>query len=123
MVLTGRFITELCLLAAAAAWGIGSASDAWSQILLGFGSLLVVGVIWGSFLSPKARVALPLPARLSVEVALFLIVAAGLWAIGYPALAIALVVADLLILGLLFALGDEPGRLDGAKGSHVTGPD
>ena len=110
MVLTGRFITELCLLAAAAAWGIGTAPDAWSQILLGFGAILVVGVVWGSFLSPKARVVLPLPARVLLEVALFLIVAAGLWAIGYPALAITLFVADLLILCLLFALGDEPGR-------------
>jgi len=122
MVLTGRFICELCLLAAAAAWGIGTASQAWSQILLGFGALLVVGVIWGTFLSPKARVALPLPARLLLEAALFLTVSAGLWAVDYPGLAIALFVADLVILGLLFALGEEPGRHDGAPASNVTAP-
>jgi len=122
MVLTGRFICELCLLAAAAAWGIGTASQAWSQILLGFGALLVVGVVWGTFLSPKARVALPLPARLLLEAALFLTVSAGLWAVGYPGLAIALFVADLVIFGLLFALGEEPGRHYGAPPSDVTAP-
>jgi hypothetical protein len=120
VVLTGRFICELCLLAAAAAWGVGTASQAWSQILLAFGALLLVGVIWGSFLSPKARVALPLPARLLLEVALFLIVSAGLWAVDYPGLAIGLFVADLVILGLLFALGEEPGRRYGASPTDVT---
>ncbi len=109
LVLTARFICELCLLGAAVTWGIGTGSQAWSQVLLAGGALLLVGVVWGSFLSPKARVALPLPVRVMLEAAIFFIVAAGLWTVDYRGLAVALFVSDVVILGLLFALAEEPG--------------
>jgi hypothetical protein len=59
--------------------------------------------------SPKARAGAPLTVRLAVEIALFAVASALLWATGSEAAAIALAVAETVVLGALLATGNPPG--------------
>ncbi len=42
--------------------------------------------MWGLFVAPRARIALPTAARLAVEVAVFVVATVGLFAAGWPVL-------------------------------------
>ncbi|MFN8214893.1 MAG: DUF2568 domain-containing protein [Candidatus Nanopelagicales bacterium] len=63
----------------------------------------------GFFFPPKARFPLPTQVRNAVEVAVFLLAAAGLSALGHPALGVVLIAADVLILLTLWRLGATTG--------------
>jgi hypothetical protein len=65
-----RFALELCMLAAFGWWGYHSYSGT-EGILLAIGLPLVVAIIWGLFLSPKAKVKLPMFIRVLMELVLF----------------------------------------------------
>lgn len=86
VVLTVRFLLELGLLGAAAFWGF-HAGDGVTAWLLGLGAPVLVGVVWGAFVAPKAKRPVSVPVRLAIEFVLFGLAAAGLAATGYPALA------------------------------------
>ena len=85
-----RFLLELTALAATSYWGFASSSGV-RQWILGLGAPAVVAVVWGLFVSPKAKIELPRPARFAVELAV--------WA----AAALALVAAGQAVLGIAFA--------------------
>jgi uncharacterized protein DUF2568 len=85
-----RFLLELSALAATAYWGFATASGV-KQWVLGLGAPIAVAVVWGLFVSPKAKVALPHPARFAIELLV--------WA----AAAVALVAAGQVALGIVFA--------------------
>ena len=104
--LAARFLLELCALAAFAYWGFER--DGSARYLLGVGSPLVAAVVWGVFVSPKARVRVPGGVRLAIEVAFFGLAALALAAAGHPALAGALALAGAANIALLYALGDHP---------------
>jgi len=74
-----RFLLELGLLVGVGWWG-GHLVDWWAAVLLPLGA----GVIWGSFLSPKARWTIPHAARLLLELVLFGLAAAGYYSAGHP---------------------------------------
>lgn len=86
--LTVRFLLEVALLAGAAvvAWHAASGGWRWPLVVL---APVVVAVVWGTFLSPKAKMVLPEPARVGIEAALFLGAGAGLILVGFPVPAIA----------------------------------
>jgi hypothetical protein len=109
LILTVRFAVELCLLAAAAVVAAHAVTGTPAKVLLGAGALVIVGIAWGLYLSPKARVRLPLATRVALEVLLFALVSAGLWWAGFEASAVALFATDLVVLIGLFALGERPG--------------
>jgi hypothetical protein len=90
-VLVGRFLLELCLLAALAWAGASVDAPLLVRILLAVALPACAAVLWGMFVAPKRRFQVSEPTRLLVELALF---AAG---------ALALVLAEHLIVGL--ALG------------------
>jgi hypothetical protein len=75
------FVVELGALAAAAYWGLEATSGA-GQIWLAVAAPAAVILVWGLFVSPKARVRAPRLAALAIELALLLLVAAGLAAAG-----------------------------------------
>ena len=104
VVLTLRFALELTLLAVVGWWGYSAGG-----VLVGALCAIAVAVFWGVFLSPKARVSLRTGVRNTVEVAVFLLAAAGLAALGHPALGVLLVAADVLILLSLWRLGATTG--------------
>ena len=65
-----RFLLELCMLAAVGFWGF-QAQSAWPmKILLGIGLPVLIAVLWGLFIAPKATYPLHGPSRLAVELIL-----------------------------------------------------
>ena len=71
------FVVELGALAGAAYWGFESTSGA-GQLWLTVLAPVVVIVVWGLFIAPKARVQLPKQAALAIELVLLGLVAVGL---------------------------------------------
>ena len=81
-----RFLLELCVLAALGYWGFKIGSASIGKIALGIGAPLVVAVVWGVFVSPNAAVALPWPVHLLLELVIFGLAAAALYAAERPTL-------------------------------------
>ena len=99
-----RFLLELCLLGAVGYWGFETGDGAGMQALLGIGGPLLIAVVWGLFISPKATVELPIAAWIGLQVLLFGGAAAALTAVGSPTLAAAfllVVVANGALMALL----------------------
>lgn len=84
-----RFLLELCLLGALGYWGAQIGPGPLGKVALGLGAPLLLAVVWGTFMSPKARVPLPTTAHLLAESALFGLGVAAL-AAGQSRLALAL---------------------------------
>jgi uncharacterized protein DUF2568 len=86
-----RFLLELGLLV-----GVGW----WSKHAVGWWAAVVfplaAAVVWGSFLSPKARWTIQPPVRLALELVLFSIAAVGYWRAGQPGIAVGFAVAVVL---------------------------
>lgn len=75
------FVVELGALAGAAYWGFQATSGA-GQLWLAVAAPVAVILVWGMFISPRARVALPPIAALVVELVLLGLVALGVAAAG-----------------------------------------
>ena len=99
-----RFLLELCAVAAAGYWGFGIAGGvlAW---LLGLAAPILIIMLWGAFVAPKASRRLPDPPRLVLELWIFAAASVGLAAAGSPLLGAALAIAAVVNIGLMFALG------------------
>lgn len=82
-----RFLLELCLLAALGYWGFHTGAGAAQRAILGVGVPVVMAIVWGLVMSPKAKVRLPRPLHLVAEVAIFGLGAWALFATGQPVLA------------------------------------
>src|SRR5215212_7080716 len=104
-----RFLLELAMLAALAYWGFTDHGGA-IQWLLGLGAPLLVAVIWGVFMSPKASHPTRDPVRILLELALFGSGVAALFAADRPALAVILAALVALHLTLTFALRQDHGE-------------
>jgi uncharacterized protein DUF2568 len=87
-----RFLLELAALAALIATGVGLIGGV-VGVVVGLAAAAVAAVMWGLFVAPRARIALPTPARLAVEVVVFAVATPGLIAAGWP-----------LLGGLLFGI-------------------
>jgi len=80
------FLLELCMLAAVAVWGFKT-QDSWlMKILLGIGLPVLIAVLWGTFLAPKATRPLSGASFLTLELILFSTGAFALFASGKPTL-------------------------------------
>jgi hypothetical protein len=90
-----RFILELCLLAALAYVGLRV------HVVLAVLAPLAAAVLWGLFISPKARYALPREWWVTVQVVLFATAVAGLAATGHVVLGAVFGVATLMNLVLV----------------------
>ena len=90
-----RFILELSALAATTYWGFANASGL-TQWVLGRGAPAAVAVVWGLFVSPKAKIEFPHPARFSIELLVFAAAALALAAADQPMLAVILAVLALV---------------------------
>jgi hypothetical protein len=91
-----RFLLELCALAALGFWGFHTGQGAITKILLGIGAPLLMAVVWGAFVAPRAARRLHEPWRVLLECIIFGVAAVGLIAAGQPTLA--------WILALVFVL-------------------
>jgi len=82
-----RFLVELALLAGAGIVAAHAADGAWRWVAVG-ASVIVVAVLWGLFLSPKAAIPVPALVALAMEAVLFLGVGAALFLLGWGAPAV-----------------------------------
>ncbi len=96
-----RFLLELCLLAALAAWGFGLGGVV--GVVLGIGLPVAAAAVWGLWIAPKAANRLADPRRLALELVRFALAGAARAAAGYRNLAIALAVAVAVNEALLLA--------------------
>ena len=99
-----RFILELCLLAALAYWGFQSGDGTLRHIVLGIGAPLLAAIYWGLFISPKARFPFALPVKLILEIVIFAIAIAALYATGQHLLAIIFAIVAIINRSLLVVL-------------------
>ena len=93
-----RFLLELAALAAVGWWGFEV------NVLLGLGAPLLVAVVWGAFISPKAAVPVPKVVWAGLQVLVFGAAALALTAVapGWVAAAfVAVVVLDSAALAVL----------------------
>jgi uncharacterized protein DUF2568 len=81
-----RFLLELCLLAALAYVGLQV------NVVLAVVLPVAAALVWGIFVSPKARYPLPLPAWIGVQAVLF------------GGAVIGLIVAGSVVLGIVFGI-------------------
>jgi len=98
------FLLELCMLGAVGYWGFTSGDGAAMQALLGIGGPLLIAVVWGLFIAPKATFEIPAAVRLGLQAVLFGAAAAALAHFASPALAVsflAVVAANLALVGAL----------------------
>ncbi|HEX5196761.1 MAG TPA: YrdB family protein [Gaiellales bacterium] len=91
IVLGLRFVCEMAALAAVAYWGQQAAGGV-AGIVLAVIAVAVVAVVWGVFLAPRRRLEVGLPARLVIELAVWVAAASALWSAGQPTLAVVLFV-------------------------------
>jgi hypothetical protein len=103
-----RFLLEIALLASLAYWGFSEQSGT-LQWVLGLGAPLLVAVVWGRFVAPKASHPTTDPLRLLLEVALFAAGVAALFAADRSVLAIVFAALVLFHLTLTFVLEQRPG--------------
>lgn len=97
-----RFATELTALAALGFWGIQLGGNPPMNIVLAVALPLIMGAVWGAVVAPRARWRLSDPARLLVELCLFVAATAGIAATAGPALAAGFLVVVVLNIVLMF---------------------
>ena len=83
-----RLGLELAVLGQLAYWGFTTNTGA-VRLIAGIGAPLLVAVIWGTFVSPNAAVAVTPAVQLGIEAIVFGSAAAALAAAGKPSLAAA----------------------------------
>jgi hypothetical protein len=81
-----RFLLELCMLAAVGYWGFKTHSDWAMKIIFGIGLPILIAVLWGLFIAPRATYPLTGISYLVVELILLGSGALALFASGKPAL-------------------------------------
>ncbi|WP_433945301.1 YrdB family protein [Paenibacillus sp. SN-8-1] len=97
-----RFLLELAALAAYGYWGFHTGNHAALKFLLGLGTPIAAAVLWGLFGSPKASYPLGGAAYFVLELVVFGLSAAALYAVG--AHKMALILAILLIVNKILML-------------------
>lgn len=85
-----RFMLEMCGLVAVSYWGFQTGSGFLMKSVLGIGSPLLMAIIWGIFVSPKAPLQVKGFRRVVPELIIFGVVALALYDVGKPSLAIIL---------------------------------
>ena len=90
------FFLELGMLAAFGYWGFYGGRNTLLKWALGIGIPVLVAVLWGFLLAPKAVNRLPITGGVTLSMALFLLAAAALFFARQPALAIGFAVLAIL---------------------------
>jgi hypothetical protein len=83
------FLLELCMLAALGYWGFMLDQGLALRLAAGLGAPLLAAVIWGMWMAPRAPNRLREPLHLVVELILFGLAIAALYASGRSGLALA----------------------------------
>jgi len=79
------FVIELAMLVFVAWWALLLDVPWWARVLIAIALVGGLVVLWGTFASPRARVALPTPGVVAVKAVAFGAGALALWGVGGPA--------------------------------------
>lgn len=104
------FLLELAMLAAYGVGGYELASNTAIRWLLAIVFPVIVGVLWGIFLSPRARVQLPYPLKLAGRILLMIGGALILWSAHMTLLATIYTIALLASITLTLLNREIPGE-------------
>ena len=99
-----RFFLELAALAAFAYWGATLSASSLSRIAAALALPVAVGVIWGLFISPKARVPTGRLGRAGLGLVVFLAAAMALFDRGHAAAAQAFAAVAIMSSLVVYAL-------------------
>ncbi|WP_152641763.1 YrdB family protein [Microbacterium hydrocarbonoxydans] len=78
------FVLELAMLVFVAWWALLLDVPWWARVLIAIALVGGLVVLWGTFASPRARVALPTPGVVAVKAVAFGAGALALWGVGGP---------------------------------------
>ncbi len=98
------FLLELAMLAAFVYWGFHIDGGLLIKILFGIGTPILVAIIWGTFIAPKASIPVSVSIRMILQIILFGSAAAALYFSGKGTLAIifgTVVVIEMILMYLL----------------------
>lgn len=101
------FLSEVAAIIAYSYWGFQFHSSAVIKWVLGIGIPVVVVVIWGLFLAPKASMEIPNVLRIIMKVMVFGFAAAGVYSAGRPRLALWFGLCVLLSHGMDYLLTEK----------------
>ena len=104
-----RFMLEMCGLVAVSYWGFQSGSGFLMKAVLGMGSPLLMAIVWGFFVSPKAPMRVKGFRRVVLEWLIFGVAALALYDVGKPTLAIILAIV-VVVNSVLNHLWEQPIR-------------
>ncbi|MCM3236553.1 YrdB family protein [Heyndrickxia oleronia] len=95
-----RFILEICALVSLGYWGFHLDMGYIFKILIGISSPLLMAIIWGTFVSPKAPIPVRGIKRVLLEIIIFGFATLALCSAGHPFLA--MFFAVLVVFNMLF---------------------
>lgn len=101
--LAAAFGLELCMVAALGYWGVAAGSGTLAKVALGAGVPLLVVVIWGLFVAPRAALPVPGSVHVALQAVLFGLAALSLARAGHPGLAAAFAAAVIVNQVLIYA--------------------
>jgi hypothetical protein len=99
-----RFLLELAALGAFAYWGATSRAPAGVRVALAVIAPLAIAVLWGAFISPKARFSTGRIGQAGLGLVVFIAAAAALFVRGHVALAQTFALVSVASSILLYAL-------------------
>jgi len=103
-----RFLLELAALASFCYWGVQQGDSTAAKIVLGVGAPVVMAIIWGLLVSPKARFEIPSIPKFVLGIVILALAAVALSNAGYPGLAIAFEVLIAVNAVLIIVLEKTP---------------
>ncbi|MDF2723841.1 MAG: hypothetical protein K0Q59_3516 [Paenibacillus sp.] len=101
--LAAFFALELAAMAAFGYWGYHLAAGALLRITLAVAAPLIVIVLWGMFLAPKASFPIfSFPARTALKMVVFVAASAALFATGSHTLAFGFLIVSAILVAVVF---------------------
>ena len=98
------FLMELAMLAAYSYWGFHLDKGLLIKLLIGIGTPILVAVIWGTFISPKAAIPVTTTIRIGLQTILFGCSVLALYYSGKTTLAIIFGMIILIEMILMYSL-------------------
>lgn len=102
-----RFVLEMLLLVAVLLFGLGASGRLIIALPVAAALVAVIIAIWGLFVAPKATYRLDDPARLGVELGVWLVGAIAIVFVANWVVAVLFALAVIVSLVLMFALGQR----------------
>jgi len=99
------FLLELCMLAALGYWGFTLDQGLAVRVGVGLGVPILAAVVWGIWMAPKAARPLPEPWHILLELVIFGLAIAALYAAGRPRLALIFGIVYVINLALRYVWG------------------